>query len=183
MSLFASIERFYPKFAVAIAECRDGNGLYYHYAFESTPHRGHAEGGIHAEELLIKHLVRIGELANVVTIFITYSPCALCTQYLLDAFKIQKPFIKFLCVYGKPGSRKREQAVMSLKDLLRNGFIVDAWDITTDTRPVTYLLYMTLPSEEVYMRLTRCHILFQQRAASTRFMIQYIWVWLNELSF
>ena len=176
--------RFYPKLAVAIAECRrDGNGNYYHYASTSTPHRAGIPG-IHAEESLIKHLGRIGELANVVTIFITRSPCPLCTQYLLDAFKIRKPIIKFLCVNGKPGSRKQEQAVMSLKDMLRNGFRVDAWDITTEKRPVDYLL-LAVPDrkKEVCKSLTRCRMLFQKRAKSTRLMIRYIQMKKNELSF
>ncbi len=180
-------QEYYPKYAVAVAECRDQYGRYKYIVAKSTPPCGHDEG-YHAEEILIRHLARTRQLADVETIYITYSPCSSCTTLLLGTFRLyKKPNIKFLCIYGKPGARKHEGAIRSLKLLIRDGFQIHAWDITTEKKPVDYLTEAEKPRKQkrrrMEMHLERCKIMFQERARNTRSMIEDIKSKLHKLYF
>ena len=69
-------QKYYPKHAVAVAECRNQYGGYEYIVAKSTPHLGHDEGYHELLELLIKYLARTRQLEDVETIYITYSPCS-----------------------------------------------------------------------------------------------------------
>ena len=156
---------------------------------KSTPHCGHDEGH-HVEEILIRYLARNRQLEDVKieNIYITYSPCSSCTTLLLDTFRLyEKPNIKFLCIYGKPGTRKHEGAIRSQKLLIRDRFQIHAWDITTEKKPVDYLTEAERPTKQKRRKMERClkryKMLFQERARNTRSMIEDIKSKLHKLYF
>ena len=177
--LVGQLRRYYPKHAVAVAVCCDQYGGYEYIVAKSTPHCGHDEG-YHAEEILIRYLVSRGELEDVEAIYITYSPCSSCTTLLLDVFQYyRKPNIKFLCIYGEPGTRKHEGAIRSLKLLIQNGFAIDAWYVSAKRLSTYYVI----KAEEFKTRkelarveesLIRCKMLFLKSARNTRSMIEEI---------
>ena len=134
-------QKYYPKYAVAIAVCCDQYGG---YEYISTPHCGHDEG-YHVEEILIIHLARTRQLEDVENIYITYSPCSSCTTLLLDTFRLyKKPNIKFLCIYGEPGTRKHEGAIRSLKLLIQDRLVLCHYCETERTRSSKRMLVHVL---------------------------------------
>ena len=154
-------QKYYPKHAVAVAECHE-YGCYKYIVAKSTPQYGY-----HAEEIEIRYLARTRQL-YVEAIYITYSPC---TILLLGAFPhcYRKPF-KFLCVY-----ETRKQTIWSLKLLIQDGFTIDAWDITGE-RNSAYCLIEPNEEEEsrMEMQLKECQTLnvFRQRVKKIRSMIK-----------
>ena len=76
----------------------------------------------------------------------------------------------------KPRSRIREQAKLSLKELIQNGFPIAAWDVTVADHmsPVDCLIHhsvagkTTTEQERIEMCLTMNQQLLQERTRNTR---------------
>ena len=105
--------------------------------FFSEPGSEKGSNRHHAESQILRFLNDTGQLKNTSYFNVSNSPCQDCAREFVTFFKDipEKPTINFLGVYGK-GSPPEEadkhykEALLSLKDLKREGFKIGLWDGT-----------------------------------------------------